>query len=79
MDNGLLGSTLLGVEQVRRALLPSGWRGKPLPKTTRVGRLSLLPSATFEIPALRESLACCLSCANTECSIITIDPLAKSS
>lgn len=79
MKIGAHGSTSLVVEQVRHALLPSGWRGKQLPRTTRVGRLSPLPSAMLEIPAPRESQDSCQSCANTECSIITIDPLAKSS
>jgi hypothetical protein len=79
MGNGRLGYTSLDVAQVRRELLPSGWRGKPLPKTIRAGQLSHQPSETFEILVLKASRVFSPFCASTVSSIITTDPLAKSS
>lgn len=66
MANGQLGSTSLVVERVRHALLPNGWRGKPLPKTTLAGQLLPLPSEMLEILAPKESPDFCRSCVNTE-------------
>jgi hypothetical protein len=79
MKIGRHGSTLPDAEQVRHALLPSGWRGKQLPKTTHAGQLSPQPSATFEILALKASRVFSPFCANTVSLIITTDPLEKSS
>jgi hypothetical protein len=79
MAHGRLGSTSLDVAQVRQGLLPSGWRGKPLPKTTHAGQSSHQPSETFEILVQKASRVFSPFCANTVSSIITTDPLAKSS
>jgi len=79
MAIGRHGYTLLAVEQVRHALLPNGWRGKPLRKTIRAGQLSHQPSATYEILVLKASRVFFPFCANTVYSITTIDPLEKSS
>jgi hypothetical protein len=79
METGQHGSTLPDAEQVRHALLPSGWRGKPLPKTTLAGQSSHPLLETLEILARKVSRAYCLFSGNTVFSITTTDPLEKSS
>jgi hypothetical protein len=79
MKTGRHGSTLPDVAQVRHALLPNGWRGKQLPKTTHAGQLSRRPSVTFETLVLRASRVFFPYFVNTAFLITTTDPLEKSS
>ena len=79
MKTGRLGFILPDAEQVKRALLPNGWRGKPSPETTHAGQ-SLHPLLeTLEILARKVSRAYYLFSGNTVFSITTTDPLEKSS